>query len=89
MFLVGCLFDFNEGTRKSFEDIFKAGLRGGIPLGFEVFVLLKRSLEDGVSVGEGLLTLMDREIFMPLSFVDKMSRGYLISSFNLFSSVVP
>ena len=56
---------------------------------FEVFSLLRRSCEDGVSAGEGLLTLIDRETFIPLSFVDKMSRGYLISSFNLFSSVVP
>ena len=53
-----------------------------------MFSRLRRSCEDGVSVIEGLITLIDRETFIPLSFVDKMSVGYLIFSLNLLSSVV-
>ena len=49
---------------------------------------LRRSCEGVVSVIEGLITLIDRETFIPLSFFDKMSDGYFIFSLNLLPSDV-
>ena len=53
-----------------------------------MFSRFNRSCEDKVSVGEGLITLIDRETFIPLSFADKISEGYFIFSLNLLPSDV-
>ena len=53
-----------------------------------MFSRLIWSCEGGVSVIEGLTTFIDLETFIPLSFADKMSEGYLIFSLNLHPSVV-
>ena len=53
-----------------------------------MFNRLRWSCEGGVSVIDGLTTLIDLETFIPLSFADKMSEGYLIFSLNLLPSDV-
>ena len=47
-----------------------------------------RSCEDGLSMSEGVITLIDRETFIPLSFADKISVEYFIFSLNLLPSDV-